>query len=247
MTIARATTLVAAALLAGWLSSSSPARAQADQPSPGYLAPAPETYLRDCAFCHGNAGEGTPRGPDLRRVGAASADFYLTTGRMPIDEGEKVERGPTQYSDAEIDELVRYLASLGGGPAIPEVDLSTADVPLGAELYTEHCAACHGSAGAGGALTSGFVAPSLEGITPVQIAEAIRVGPGTMPLFSYDTLDDEQLDAIVAYTDYLQEPDDAGGRNLGHIGPVTEGLVGWAIGLGALLALTRWIGTTADE
>ena len=40
-------------------------------------------FLVGCAYCHGQNGEGTAQGPDLRRVGAASADFQLSTGRMP--------------------------------------------------------------------------------------------------------------------------------------------------------------------
>jgi ubiquinol-cytochrome c reductase cytochrome c subunit len=40
-------------------------------------------FLVGCAYCHGQNGDGTAQGPDLRGVGAAAADFQLSTGRMP--------------------------------------------------------------------------------------------------------------------------------------------------------------------
>ncbi|HET7481998.1 MAG TPA: cytochrome c, partial [Actinomycetota bacterium] len=80
-----------------------------------------------------------------------------------------------------------------------------------------------------------------------EIAEAIRVGPGTMPRFGSDSLDDSQMNDVVAYVDYLQDSADPGGFSLGRVGPVTEGLVGWVLGLGLLIVVIRWIGTKADE
>ncbi len=42
-------------------------------------------FREECASCHGFAGEGVDGlGPDLRGAGAAAADFYLRTGRMPL-------------------------------------------------------------------------------------------------------------------------------------------------------------------
>ena len=40
---------------------------------------------------------------------------------------------------------------------------------------------------------------------------------------------------------------DPGGIAAGHIGPVSEGAVGWLIGLGLLLGVSRWIGTRTGE
>ncbi|HYY79352.1 MAG TPA: cytochrome c, partial [Actinomycetes bacterium] len=51
----------------------------------------------------------------------------------------------------------------------------------------------------GGALTSGQVAPSLRPSTPLQVAEAVRVGPGAMPSFDPRALDDRQVDSVAAY------------------------------------------------
>ena len=76
----------------------------------------------------------------------------------------------------------------------------------------------------------------------MQIAEAVRVGPGTMPAFGAAALTDPQLDDVVAYVRYLDRPKDRGGQPLWHLGPVAEGAVAWFVGLGALLVAVRWMG-----
>ena len=50
--------------------------------------------------------------------------------------------------------------------------------------------------------------------------------------------------SIVRYVEYLQHPRDRGGQNLGHLGPIPEGFIAWAVGLLALVLVVRWIGTT---
>ncbi|MDP9233864.1 MAG: c-type cytochrome [Actinomycetota bacterium] len=207
-------------------------------------------FLRDCAFCHGADATGTNRGPSLQGVGAADVDFYLSTGRMPVtEEVQDPQRKASAYDAGEIARIVSYVDSLGAGTGtpIPQVDLSAASLTDGEKLYTENCASCHSSVAAGGALTNGRYAPTLRPSTPIQIAEAIRVGPGTMPLFGTDTLSDAQVDSIVRYVIYLQHPDDRGGLNLSHIGPITEGMIALVVGLGALLAVVRKIGTAVGD
>lgn len=200
-------------------------------------------YQQQCVQCHGTAGEGTQLGPALTAAGAASADFYLRSGRMPIgDPDEDIERGEPHFDDAEIRELVEYVAGLGEGPAIPDVELGDADLSRGGDLYRLHCASCHNWDGKGGALAGGRNAPDLHGVPPAQVAEAVRVGPGSMPGFSEDVLGDDDLDDVVAYVRYLDDPEDAGGFGLAHWGPVTETVAAFFV-LGGLLLLTGWLGT----
>ena len=214
------------------------------------ILPGRDLYLRDCAWCHGSLGEGGNRGPSLIGVGAASADFMLSTGRMPIaDPQEQPGRAEVPYTRQQIDQLVSFVASFGDGPPIPGVDISRGNLAEGATLYEDNCAACHGSPGAGGALTNGLIAPPLGQSTPVEVAEAIRLGgaglrSGNMPKFGDDALTDRQVDSIARYVDYLRNPDDRGGQDLGHFGPIPEGFVAWAIGLLALVLAIRWIGTS---
>ena len=210
-------------------------------------------YLRDCAWCHGADLQGTDFGPSLIGVGAASVDFMLSTGRMPIDRasGQPVRR-PSAYPEGERNGIVQYVAGIGDGPSIPEARPDRGALPEGNDLYEIHCAACHSSTGIGGALTSGLVAPDLLHSTPVEVAEAVRLGgaglrSGNMPRFSADVISDRELDSLVAYVRYLQHPVDKGGQNLGHIGPVVEGLVAWVGALLLLVFFIRWIGEKAPR
>jgi ubiquinol-cytochrome c reductase cytochrome c subunit len=180
-------------------------------------------------------------------VGAASVDFYVSTGRMPLaSPHQKVRRGHPAYTPEEIAAITEYVASFGAGPPIPNL-VSSSGLARGAELYEQNCAACHSSTGVGGALTSGVEAPSLLEDSRTQIAEAIRIGPGTMPVFDQGTIRDEDVAAITDYIATLQEPQQQGGLSLGRIGPIAEGFVGWVVGLGALLLVARAIGKRATE
>lgn len=225
-------------------------------------SPVRRLYLSDCAVCHGSAGRGTSRGPSLVGVGRASVDYQLSTGRMPLasagrnerpgrsiqplpdsslgDPDEIPRRHHPAYSRSTIADLVAYVSHLtgGGGPGIPDVRLG--DVAAGGSAFRLQCAACHAWAGDGGALLH-REAPSLQAASPVQIAEAVRVGPGQMPAFGTAALDDHQLGSVVAYVRYLDHPNDRGGQSLWHLGPVVEGAVA-LIALAGLLVLTNWIG-----
>lgn len=203
-----------------------------------------ELYLTGCVSCHGEGGVGVDRlGPPLIGVGAASADFYLSTGRMPAVAGSDVQpvRKQPAYSPEEIDALVAYVASLGAGPPIPEVDLESADVAAGGVLYRANCASCHNAAGIGGALSYGHSAPALDESTPVQVVQAMRIGPGQMPVFGDAVIDERAANDVAAYVEYLRDPTDPGGLSLGRVGPITEGFIALLVGLGGLCMIGAWI------
>ena len=80
-------------------------------------------FLQNCASCHGPAGQGAAAGPPLLTAGAAGADFYLRTGRMPLGApGQVPQRQDPHFDPEEIEALVAYVASLGVGPADPAGD-----------------------------------------------------------------------------------------------------------------------------
>ena len=225
-------------------------RAAADTPVPRQTTPSPdlvargaELYLIGCSSCHGAGGVGTDQAPTLIGVGAASADFYLTTGRMPAAAGTPYQppRKEPAYSPEDIEALVAYVASLGAGPPIPDVDVATADLAHGGVLFRANCASCHQAAGAGGALSYGQYAPPLDEATPTQVVEAMRTGPGEMPVFNATTLNDQDANDIAAYVRYLHDPDNRGGAALGGNGPVPEGAVALIVGLGGSVAISIWI------
>ena len=235
---------LAAACVVAALTGTGAAQTAPPAPSPVDVEAGRQLYLVACTSCHGARGEGTDRGPSLAGVGAASAHYYLSTGRMPLDQtGVQPQRKPTPYSPRQIEQLTAYVASLGPGPPQPQVDHRRGKLSEGYELYSNNCASCHSSAGVGGALGHATYAPALGPATPLQIAEAVRVGPGAMPKFGPETLDDHQLESVVRYVMYLKEPEDRGGYGLGHLGPLPEGFVAWVVGLMAMLAVARWIGT----
>jgi ubiquinol-cytochrome c reductase cytochrome c subunit len=213
-------------------------------PDPAGVARGGALFAQGCAGCHGTDGRGLPgQGPDLAGAGAAAADFYLSTGRMPLngDPGSEPLRGQPAYSGPQIADIAAWVASLAPGPAIPDVDPSRGDVAEGMVLFTEHCAGCHQVVARGGLVTKG-AAPSLQEATPRQVGEAIRVGPYTMPVFPRTVISDRQIDSIAAYTELAKHPDDRGGAGLGNVGPVPEGMVAWIAALGVLLVVARIIG-----
>jgi ubiquinol-cytochrome c reductase cytochrome c subunit len=203
------------------------------------------TFLGDCAVCHGADAGGSSRGPSLRDDGPASVDYWVSTGRMPLDDPDAdPERGPAKYSPREIRALVSYISDLTGKrrPAVPSVNVHDADLSTGAVQYELNCAACHATTGVGGALFK-RAAPPVTRATAVQAAEAIRVGPGQMPAFGRAALTDQQVRDTAAYVRYLDDPDDRGGTSLWHVGPLAEGAALAILGLGPLLLAIRWIGT----
>ena len=196
-----------------------------------------------CSSCHGIAGQGSDLGPSVVGSGAAGAHFMLSTGRMPLDDPrEQPIRKPAAFDESQIAQISAYVASLGPGPPIPRVDLDRGDLVEGQRLYSENCAACHSSAGAGGAVGAGLEAPQLHRSTPVELVESMRIGPGTMPVFEEQTLSSEEAVSIARYLVYLRTTADPGGLAMGRIGPIAEGFVAWLIGIGLLILVCRRIG-----
>jgi ubiquinol-cytochrome c reductase cytochrome c subunit len=67
-------------------------------------------------------------------------------------------------------------------------------------------------------------------------------GPENMPVFSDNQITPAQKKAIIDYIQNLKASKDPGGASLGRIGPVSEGLLIWTVGLGALMIAILWIG-----
>jgi ubiquinol-cytochrome c reductase cytochrome c subunit len=199
-------------------------------------------FVEGCSTCHGLGAKGIPGvAPDLHGVGGRAADFYLTTGRMPMaDPGTEPERAKPLYSQQQIDDLVAYVGSLGGAP-VPKVRPQAGTVKEGFRLFSEFCSGCHQVVAQGG-VVDGATAPPLQDATPTQIAEAIRVGPYVMPRFSEHEITNAQINSIVRYVLSTRKPDDRGGWGIGHIGPIPEGLVAWLLAGGVLLLVARLIG-----
>lgn len=209
-----------------------------------------QIFLKGCSSCHGLNSEGASIAPSLVGVGAASVDFQVGTGRMPMaDMSTQAMRKAPLYTPEETAALAAYVASLAPGPEIPteeqlnyERDGSMAE---GGELFRNNCAMCHNFAGQGGALTQGKYAPTLMGIEPKHIYEAMVTGPQAMPVFSDKTITPQEKKSIIKWLKHAETEPNLGGASLGRVGPVTEGLLAWTLGLGLLIGVAVWLAMKA--
>jgi ubiquinol-cytochrome c reductase cytochrome c subunit len=203
-----------------------------------------QLYETSCITCHGRNAQGVPgRGPSLIGAGSAAVEFQVDTGRMPATRQEaQIDRKIPQLNQDQARQIGAYIQELGGGPSLPQdADLSGGDVSRGGALFRVNCSSCHAFGGGGGALSSGKFAPSLDQATARDMYTAMLSGPQNMPVFGDNQLSPDEKRDIIAYVQHLQNDGDPGGWGIGRIGPVTEGLAIFLIGIVALVFTTLWI------
>jgi mono/diheme cytochrome c family protein len=89
--------------------------------------------------------------------------------------------------------------TVGGPPVMEPVGHADPQVVAGERVFARACHACHPNALAG--LGPGIVdKPIPNWLVRLQV----RVGLGVMPSFSADDIDDDDLDALIAYLDALR-------------------------------------------
>jgi ubiquinol-cytochrome c reductase cytochrome c subunit len=239
--------LIAALMLAGgaYTAFAPGAQAQDNPPLTGAAAEGKALFDVSCVTCHGRNAQGVEgRGPSLIGVGAASVEFQVSSGRMPMARQEaQAERKTPVFTDDETRQLAQYIQELGGGPEVPQGDLrADADLAKGGELFRINCSQCHAFGGGGGALSSGKYAPSLRPASDRQIYAAMLSGPQNMPVFGDNQITPEQKADVIAYIqETLKNDRDPGGFNLGRYGPSTEGLAIFLVGIVALVFAALWI------
>jgi len=225
-----------------------PQSASADTGSVAQIAQGRQLYSNSCVSCHGINLQGVQdRGPSLIGVGQAAVYFQVSTGRMPADQnGAQNPRKQPVFNEQQTDALGAYVQANGGGPQVPEGPLqNVANLSKGGELYRLNCAPCHNFTGQGGALSQGKYAPNLDQATDSQIYAAMLTGPENMPKFSDDQLTPDEKKAIITFVQNNKATIDPGGYALGGFGPAPEGLVAFLVGMGAIVALTLWMGARA--
>ncbi|MFE9193931.1 cytochrome c [Micromonospora sp. NPDC007208] len=240
--------LIAALMLAGgaYTVFAPGAQAQDNPQLTGAAAEGKALFDVSCVTCHGRNAQGVEgRGPSLIGVGAASVEFQVSSGRMPLARQEaQAHRKPPLFTDEQTRQLAQYIQELGGGPVVPDGDDLREDgnIAAGGELFRINCSQCHAFGGGGGALSSGKFAPSLHPATDRQIYAAMLSGPQNMPVFGDNQLRPEQKADIIAYIqETLKHDQDPGGFNLGRYGPSTEGLAIFLVGIVALVFASLWI------
>jgi ubiquinol-cytochrome c reductase cytochrome c subunit len=210
-----------------------------------------QLFDNSCITCHGRDAQGVVgRGPSLIGVGAASVEFQVGTGRMPMTRQEaQAEQKKPQFDETQTKQLAQYIQELGGGPQIHDGELTEnlksnpEALARGGELFRVNCTSCHGFGGGGGALSSGKYAPALHDATPQQIYAAMLTGPQNMPVFGDNQLSPDEKREIITYiTVQLQQDRDPGGLfNLGRYGPSTEGMAVFLVGITLLVFTSLWI------
>lgn len=221
-----------------------------------------DIYDVACITCHGANLQGVDkRGPSLIGVGAGSVYFQVHSGRMPMMSNDaQAERKTPRYTEQQTLALAAYVAANGGGPDIVYNDdgtiameslrganyngqIQAEDVAKGSELFRMNCASCHNFTGQGGALSSGKYAPALDPANEQEIYQAMLTGPQNMPKFSDRQLTADEKKDIIAYIKSANETPSPAGWDLGGLGPVSEGLAMWIIGITALCAAAMWMGS----
>jgi len=160
-----------------------------------------------------------------------------------------MDEKPRVLSTEEIEAISAFIQANGGGPTLPEErgEALRGDNPArGGELFRLNCASCHNFTGRGGALSSGKFAPDLDGTTEDVMYAAMLAGPESMPKFSERQLTPEEKKDIIAFVKSVTDGNNnPGGNPIGGLGPQSEGLIAFIVGMAALLGITLWIGAKA--
>jgi ubiquinol-cytochrome c reductase cytochrome c subunit len=221
-------------------------------PPASYAAAGKLLFDQTCSSCHGSRGQRrlpdgqATIGPNLQGVGAATVDFWVTTGRMPATDVAAVEaeRKPPRLTDKQALEVAAYINSLD-----PSVPGRAHPAPEGGQrrrrrhLFSLNCAACH--------TITGPATPWPSAPTPRRCRTG-RSPPSRWPRpcgsgrptcpGSRATSATAQVRDVVAYvTEKIQHPTNPGGPARWR-GPGGRGLRRPALGVGGLALICFWIG-----
>jgi cytochrome c oxidase cbb3-type subunit 3 len=174
-------------------------------------------YIQNCAACHGINGDGGMGVPlSLPAFLDTVSDDYL---RKTIRHGRpgRVMPSFTQLDEQQVTQIIKHMRNWSSAmPPHYSTAKITGDVEHGKQLYTQHCAACHGENATGGHGTGvtmsrprdwPVLAPALNnaGFLAAAPDEMIRQTlingrPGTpMVSFTEQGLSLGDIDALVAY------------------------------------------------
>jgi mono/diheme cytochrome c family protein len=191
-----------ALLLAGALSPAAGAAPAGQAESPATPAPAAgrESYLQNCAPCHGETGKGDgPSAQGLSAPPTAFADYAAVADLSPADWFDVTKNGRMdrmmppwgkRLTDQQIWDTVGYAWTLHA---------SQAQVGMGKAVYEANCASCHGADGKGKPPMPDFTDFAVTSQTSQgQWAQAVAAGVNGMPAFG-DTLSEPERASALEY------------------------------------------------
>lgn len=184
-------------------------------------------FAQNCAACHGshgNGGVGVPLAlPDFQN---SVTDEFL---RQTIRHGRpgRVMPAFTRFSDAEVNNLIKYLRSLNTHPAKhKKVVTRPGNIAHGKQLFASHCSSCHGAEGIGGHGTGvtfsrprdlPIIAPALNNsgfqaaASAAMIKTTLMYGRRGTPMVSFlkQGLSEKDIDDLVSYVrSFAKHPHD---------------------------------------
>jgi cytochrome c oxidase cbb3-type subunit 3 len=176
-----------------------------------------ELFARNCAACHGSHGTGGVGVPlALPDFQYGVTDQFL---RRTIRHGRpgRVMPSFSEFSDAEVNALVKYIRSWAPGRTIehPTHEVK-GDPQRGKALFAQNCAVCHGANGEGGTGTGvtfsrprdlpiiapalnnpGFLAAASDQLIKAAVMNGREGTP--MPSFRKKGLTEQQINDVVSY------------------------------------------------
>jgi len=184
-----------------------------------------QVYLSKCGACHGQSGEGSVAGPDVRDM-SVGAQFVYTwildpSGVTPVATMPKIP-----LTEKEAADVTSYIMGLREGKTLADVaqpakqevaptggaasgdkaaqaggaSTGGGDAGKGKAVFTSKgCSACHGPGGEGTA-----AGPSLKGFPIDKVNAQVRTPKGKMPPFAPGQVSDSELVDLIAFLGTLK-------------------------------------------
>ena len=182
-------------------------------------------FNKHCAVCHGSEGKGGVGVPlSLPSFINSVSDEYLKK-TIRVGRPGRIMPAFPKLSDAQVNAVAGYMRSWSEVPAIKyDPTPIKGDKKHGKELFTHHCAQCHGEDVQGGKGTGvtfsrkrdlPIVAPALNNsgflasATDIMIKNTLIYGREGTPMTSslVAGLEEEDIDDVVSYIRSLQKPE----------------------------------------
>ena len=180
-----------------------------------------QVYVSKCGACHGQSGEGSVAGPDIRNMSVGAQFVYswildpsgvtpiATMPRVPLTEKEAADvtayvmglpQGKTLADVAPAQQEAAPTGGAASGEKTAEARAAGGDAGKGKAVFANKgCGGCHGAGGEGTA-----AAPGLKGFPAEKLDSQVRAPKGKMPPFGPAQVSDSDLEDLKAFLGTLK-------------------------------------------